>query len=198
MDMIGRIRRMHSRGKKSERQIACMTGLSRDTVSKWLHGEAHGPPKYRRGEQPCKFSAFHEALKQALSADARRPRQERRTARALYGEITIAGYTGGYSRVADFIRGWRQGEGQSVSVNACVPLLFELGEAFQATETRRGWWWVASTTSCRQRSVAAGWAVDAWAAAGLAGRAWWVPPALLGRAKGDRRTLPADEGSPPD
>ena len=52
MDMIGRIRRLHSRGKKSEREIARMTGLSRNTVAKWLHGEVGGPPKYRRQPQP--------------------------------------------------------------------------------------------------------------------------------------------------
>ena len=37
MDMIGRIRRMYSRGKKSEREIARATRLSRNTVAKWLH-----------------------------------------------------------------------------------------------------------------------------------------------------------------
>ena len=52
MDMIGRIRRLHSRKKKSEREISRMTGLSRNTVAKWLHGAVDGPPKYRRGEQP--------------------------------------------------------------------------------------------------------------------------------------------------
>ncbi len=36
MDMIGRIRRLHSRGKKSEREISRMTGLSRNTIAKWL------------------------------------------------------------------------------------------------------------------------------------------------------------------
>jgi len=82
MDMIGRIRRLHSRRNKSEREIARITGLSRNTVAKWLHGEVDGPPKYRRGEQANKLSVFHEALKQALKADARRPKRERRTARA--------------------------------------------------------------------------------------------------------------------
>ena len=89
MDMIGRIRRLHSRGKKSEREIARMTGLSRNTVAKWLHGEVDGPPKYRRGEMPSKLKAFEESIKLALAADARRPRHERRTARALYAEIAF-------------------------------------------------------------------------------------------------------------
>jgi transcriptional regulator with XRE-family HTH domain len=70
MDMIGRIRRLHSRKKKSEREISRITGLSRNTVAKWLHGEVDGPPKYRRGAQPNKLTAFHDALKVALRADA--------------------------------------------------------------------------------------------------------------------------------
>ena len=47
MDMIGRIRRLHSRGKKSEREIARLTGLSRNTISKWLREPVEAPPKYR-------------------------------------------------------------------------------------------------------------------------------------------------------
>jgi len=138
MDMIGRIRRLHSRKKKSEREIARITGLSRNTVAKWLHGQVDGPPKYRRGEKPNKLTVFHEALKQALKADARRPRHERRTARALYAEIKGAGYSGGYTRVTDFIRAWRQAEGQGASANAFVPLAFELGEAFQFDWSEEG------------------------------------------------------------
>lgn len=100
MDMIGRIRRLHTRKKKSEREISRITGLSRNTISKWLHGEVEGPPKYRRREQPGKLTAFHDVLKQALKADARRPRHERRTAKALYAEIKASGYDGGYTRVS--------------------------------------------------------------------------------------------------
>ena len=71
MDMIGRIRRLRSRKNKSEREIARITGLSRNTVAKWLHGEVDGPPKYRRAEQTNKLSVFHEALKPALTAGTR-------------------------------------------------------------------------------------------------------------------------------
>ena len=138
MDMIGRIRRLHSRGKKSEREIARMTGLSRNTVAKWLHGEVDGPPKYRRAEMPGKLKTFEEAIKLALKADARRPKHERRTARALYTEIRAAGYDGGYSRVTDFVRAWRQGEGAGVVERAFVPLSFELGEAFQFDWSEEG------------------------------------------------------------
>ena len=129
---------MHSRGKKSQREIARTTGLSRNTVSKWLRGPLGDEPKYERDQQPSKLTAFHETIRQALKADARRPRHERRTARALHAEIKAAGYAGGYSRVTDFIRAWRLGEGQSVSSTAFVPLAFELGEAFQFDWSEEG------------------------------------------------------------
>ena len=138
MDMIGRIRRLHSRKNKSEREIARITGLSRNTVSKWLHGQVDGPPRYRRGEQASKLTVFHEILEQALKADARRPRRERRTAKALYAQIKSACYDGGYTRVTDFVRAWRQGEGQGVTANAFVPLAFELGEAYQFDWSEEG------------------------------------------------------------
>jgi transposase len=138
MEMIGRIRRMHSRGKKSEREISRATGLSRNTVAKWLHEPVEGAPKYERVRRSTKLTPYHEVLKQALKADAHRAKRERRTARALYAEINATGYEGGYTRVTDFIREWRQGEGQGVLTNAFVPLAFELGEAFEFDWSEEG------------------------------------------------------------
>ncbi len=113
MVMIGKVRRMHFRQGKSVREIVRLTSLSRNTVRKWLKAPLEGEPRYRRGDRPGKLSAFHEALKLALKADAHRPRHERRTARALHVQIRAEGYDGSYSRVTDFVRAWRQGEGQS-------------------------------------------------------------------------------------
>ena len=138
MDMIGRIRRLHSRGKKSEREIARLTGLSRNTVAKWLKAPVESAPKYRRKAGSTKLEPFHETLKQALRADARRPADGRRTAKALYAEIKAAGYDGGYTRLTDFIREWRAGEGLSVAARAFVPLTFALGEAFQFDWSEEG------------------------------------------------------------
>ena len=106
MDMIGRIRRLHVRDNLSEREIARRTGLSRNTVSKWLHAPVSQAPKYRRAARPSKLSAFEGLLRQALLADARRPKHERRTARVLHAEIKAAGYAGGYTAVTDFVRAW--------------------------------------------------------------------------------------------
>ena len=136
MDQIGWIRRLKEREKKSVRQIARMTGLSRNTVAKWLEGEVKAP-KYERRDMPGKLDAFEAQVVAALKADARRPQAERRTARSLLGEIRAAGYQGGYSRLTDFIRAWRQAEGQAVA-NAFVPLSFELGEAFQFDWSEEG------------------------------------------------------------
>src|SRR5207237_10085913 len=52
--------------------------------------------------------------------------------------MKAAGYDGGYTRVTDVIRAWRQGEGQAASVNAFIPLAFELGEAFQFDWSEEG------------------------------------------------------------
>ena len=137
MEMIGRIRRLHSRGKKSAREIARATGLSRNTVAKWLRGPVT-EPKYRRGGRAKKLDGFVEVLVQALTADAHRPKKQRRTARALFKEIRDQGYAGGYTRVTDFVRAWRQQEGSAVGGGAFVPLSFELGEAFQFDWSEEG------------------------------------------------------------
>jgi transposase len=138
MDMIGRIRRLHSRGRKSVREIARLTGLSRNTIAKWLDAPVETAPKYRRGPAASKLVPFHETLTLALKADGRRPKHERRTARALFHEIRRSGYDGGYTRVTDFVRAWRRGVGQSVATSAFVPLKFELGEAFQFDWSEEG------------------------------------------------------------
>jgi len=84
------------------------------------------------------LTPFHETLKSSLKVDMRRPAHARRTAKALFAEIKVAGYSGCYSRVTDFIREWRAGEGLAASTKAFVPLKFELGEAFQFDWSEEG------------------------------------------------------------
>ena len=74
MVMIGKARGMRHRQKKSVREIAQITSLSRNTVRKWLRAPMQVEPKYRRGAQPRKLSPFQERLKQALKADGQRPK----------------------------------------------------------------------------------------------------------------------------
>jgi transposase len=130
MEILGRIKRLYSRDKKSLHEIAKTTGLSRNTIRKWVRDTPQvDQPSYRRKDKPTKLTAFHEALVLALKADAHRAKQNRRTAKALFTQIGLEGYTGGYSRVTDFIRQWRDTEGKAPK--AFVPLTFTPGEAFQ-------------------------------------------------------------------
>ncbi|MEZ5608816.1 MAG: IS21 family transposase [Burkholderiaceae bacterium] len=131
MAMIGKVLRMHHRDNKSVREIARATSLSRNTVRKYLRRGKADTPRYRRPLVPIKLSAYVELLTQALQADARRPKKERRTGRALFQQLQAAGYEGCYSRVTDFIRHWRQESGKAGAAHAYVPLSFGLGEAFQ-------------------------------------------------------------------
>ena len=137
MEILGKIRRLYLRDKLSLHEITKRTGLSRNTIRRWLRTtEETVPPTYRRNKGPGKLTVFHAALEQALKADAHRIKQNRRTAKALFTQIQAEGYEGGYSRVTDFIRDWRGREGKAV--HAFVPLTFELGEAFQFDWSEEG------------------------------------------------------------
>ena len=130
MEMLGKVKRLYSRDKKSLHEIAKTTGLSRNTIRKWVRGtDEVDKPSYRRKETANKLTAFHQALELALKADSHRTKQNRRTAKALFVQIKADGYAGGYSRVTDFIRAWRDTAGKAPK--AFVPLAFEPGEAFQ-------------------------------------------------------------------
>jgi transposase len=130
MDVIGKVRRLKLRDKLSTSAIARATGLSRNTVKKWLKAPGDITPKYMREGPEGKLTPYKDVLVQALKTDMHRPKKGRRSAKALFAQIRAQGYRGGYSAVTDFIRAWHEQSGQSPS-KAFVPLSFELGEAFQ-------------------------------------------------------------------
>ena len=137
MEMLGRIRRMHLRDKLSLHEITKRTGLSRNTVRRWLRtAQEVEIPKYVRAKGFGKLSSFTGELEQSLKADASRNKQDRRSCKALFLQIKASGYTGSYSRVTDYIRQWRAGEGKKLQ--AFVPLKFDLGEAFQFDWSEEG------------------------------------------------------------
>jgi transposase len=139
MEMLGKVRRMHLRDKLSLHEISKRTGLSRNTLRKWLRkpeAEVVAPPRYQRDDSPHKLTPYHSTLEQALKADAYRSNQNRRTSKALFAQIKADGYTGSYSRVTDFTREWRGREGNAP--RAFVPLSFEQGEAFQFDWSEEG------------------------------------------------------------
>ncbi len=136
MEMIGKIRRMYLRDQLSLHEITKRTGLSRNTIRKWVRPPGVEVPTYRRSDAPNKLTAFHETLERALKADSLRPKHHRRTAKALFAQIKAAGYDGGYSQITAFVREWRGKEGKAV--HAFVPLKFALGEAFQFDWSEEG------------------------------------------------------------
>jgi len=138
MAMLGKIRRLYYREGLTVSEISRRTSLSRNTIKRWLRMPEVAVPKYRRREVPTKLLPFVEALKGMLEADSHRPKAQRRTARALQVELVSRGYAGGYTRLTDYIRQWRQDLGQAGSRNAFVPLKFELGEAFQFDWSEEG------------------------------------------------------------
>jgi len=138
MSMIGKVRRMRFREHKSVREIARLTSLSRNTIRGWLREPQVKDRRYVRAAASTKLAAFAEGLRQALAADAHRPRRDRRTAKALFESIRAQGYTGGYSRVTDFVRAWRQEGGETAARKAFVPLVFEWGEAYQFDWSEEG------------------------------------------------------------
>jgi len=140
MEMLGKIKRMYSRDKKSLREIAEKTGLSRNTIRKWVRAPQEtqaAAPTYRRKEMPNKLTAFHQALELALKADAHRTKQNRRTAKALFTEIKLEGYTGGYSRVTDFTHWARVERGSAIPARAKMVSCLYSGKwsAYLATST---------------------------------------------------------------
>jgi transposase-like protein len=96
MAMVGKVRGLYLRDRMSVSEIARRTSLSRNTVKRWLKGWEGKEPKYKRSEGPVKMTPF-ETVHVALKADALRPKCERRTARALYGQIRAQGYPAGTS-----------------------------------------------------------------------------------------------------
>ena len=130
MKELGRIRRWYYRDGLTLSEIARKSGYARNTVKSWLRAAEGVEPKYRRHREDIKITPFAAQLVQMLETDARRPKRDRRTALKFFDELKAAGFTGGYSRVTEFVRRWRENGGRAL-VKAYVPLRFELGEAFQ-------------------------------------------------------------------
>ena len=137
MELLGKIKRLYFRDKKSLHEIAKYTGLSRNTIRKWVRApKAEDALRYVRQDMPAKLAPYQAEVEQALKADSHRIKQNRRTAKALLIQIQARGYTGGYSQLTAFVRQWRGKEGKALK--AFVPLRFELGEAFQFDWSEEG------------------------------------------------------------
>ena len=133
MGLLNIIRRMHLRQKLSIREIARLTGVSRNTVTKHLAANTI-EPKFATPERPSKLDAYAEKLAGWLKTEAGKSRKQRRTVKQLHADLVVLGFTGSYPRVAAFARRWkgdRQREQQTMARGTFVPLHFAPGDAFQ-------------------------------------------------------------------
>ena len=104
MESAAKIRRMVLRDGRSIRSVGRETGLSRNTIRKYLKDSS--PPSYHRQVDPVrhKLCDYEERLQTLFEQDLKRPRRERRTGVKLYEQLVLEGYTGSYSPVQRFVR----------------------------------------------------------------------------------------------
>lgn len=133
MAFLSVIRRWHFRDGFSIREIARRTGLSRNTIRKYLRSDTV-EPKFKVPERSSKIDPFAEKLSGWLKAESRKPRKQRRTVKQIHADLVSLGFEGSYGRVAVFARRWKedfQRQQNTTGRGVFVPLAFEPGEAFQ-------------------------------------------------------------------
>jgi AcrR family transcriptional regulator len=127
------IRRWHYRDHFSIREISRRTGLSRNTVRKYLRSDTV-EPKFAVPDRPSRLDPYADKLSQMLRQEAGKSRKQKRTTKQLHADLAALGYDGSYNRVAAFARDWkaaRQREQKTAGRGVFVPLAFMAGEAFQ-------------------------------------------------------------------
>src|SRR6185312_2265681 len=133
MELLSVIRRWHYRDHFSIREISRRTGLSRNTVRKYLRSDTV-EPKFNIPDRPSKLDPYADKLSQMLRQEAGKSRKQKRTVKQLHADLIALGYEGSYNRVAAFARDWqaaRQRELKTSGRGVFVPLAFLPGEAFQ-------------------------------------------------------------------
>jgi transposase len=133
MELLSVIRRWRFRQHYSIREIARRTGLSRNTVRKYLRTDSV-EAKFNTPDRPSRLDPFADKLSHMLRQEACKSRKQKRTVKQLHADLVVLGYDGSYNRVAAFTREWkaaRHREQQTTGRGAFVPLAFGPGEAFQ-------------------------------------------------------------------
>ena len=97
------IRRWALREHLSLREIARRTGLSRNTIKKYLRADAV-EPRYAKRVSPSKLDPFADKLARWLKTEAGKSRKQRRTVKQMHADLAALGYDGSYNRVAAFAR----------------------------------------------------------------------------------------------
>jgi transposase len=133
MELLSVIRRWHHRDRIAIREIERRTGLSRNTIRKYLRSDAV-EVRFKVPERPSRLDPFADKLSEWLRVEAGKGRKGRRTVRRIHADLVALGYGGSYARVAAFVRRWqarRETVQRTTGRGVFVPLAFQPGEAFQ-------------------------------------------------------------------
>ncbi len=107
MGLLNIIRRMALREKLPLREIARRTGMSRNTIKKYLNAGTI-EPQFATPERQSKLDPFAEKLAGWLKTEAGKSRKQRRTLKQMHADLVVLGFDGSYGRVAAFARDWRE------------------------------------------------------------------------------------------
>ena len=133
MELLSVIRRWRHRDDFSIREISRRSGLSRNTVRKYLRADSV-EPQFTAPDRRSKLDPYADKLSAMLRVETGKSRKHKRTIKQLHADLAVLGYGGSYNRVAAFARDWkaaRQREQQTTGRGTFVPLAFVPGEAFQ-------------------------------------------------------------------
>ncbi|WP_395371453.1 ATP-binding protein [Komagataeibacter diospyri] len=108
MELLSVIRRWHCRDHLPIREIERRTGLSRNTIRKYLRAQSI-EPRFQVPERPGRLAPFADRLRGWLVLEAARSRRNRRTARRLHEDLVALGHDGSYGAA------WTAGNGCSIS-----------------------------------------------------------------------------------
>ena len=154
MAFLSVIRRWHFREEMPIREIERRTGLSRNTIRKYLRSGTV-EPKFKVPERPSKLDPFAEKLAAWLRMEAGKSRKQRRTAKQMHADLVALGYRGSYGRVAAFVRAWkaeRQREPRPAGAAPSCRWPLRRARPSSSTGARTGRFWAASGPSCRWRT----------------------------------------------
>jgi len=157
MELLSVIRRWHYRDHFSIREISRRTGLSRNTVRKYLRSDTV-EPKFNIPDRPSKLDPYADKLSQMLRQEAGKSRKQKRTTKQLHADLAALGYDGSYNRVAAFARDWkaaRQQEQKTCGRGVFVPLafLYRRGVPVRLVRGLGGHWRRADQAAGRSRQA---------------------------------------------
>lgn len=96
--LLNAIRRMALRARLPIREIARRTGLSRNTIKKYLRSGTL-EPKFAVPERPRNLDPFADKLAAWLKTETSKSRKQRRPLARLHPDFVALGFPGSYGRV---------------------------------------------------------------------------------------------------